>query len=358
MAHPYELLVAWLQEPLSHWQLQRIVCCSQCIIALITCRTVNLERLSVEFVGSATQESVAQRLRRFMNQCSYATVDIALLLMRILPGGSWILTLDRTEWKFGTTPLNILVLGVVVGDISVPLLWHILPKAGCSNTEERLAIFDCFFVLAPLERINHILADREFVGQEWFTFLQRAGMDFRIRIRKNFMVTNRRGKLIAVHRLFAALPVNVCKTVIRPLNVCGCTLWISGMRLASGDYLIVVTPRYTPTAIQDYAIRWTIELLFGCLKSRGFNCEDTHLTKPERIQTLMALLALAFFWAYQTGQWKHKHQPLTLKKHGRKAKSIFRYGLDELRQSIKDFPLRQTMEKNDFIKPLGLLYGT
>ncbi|TAE30505.1 MAG: hypothetical protein EAZ92_04490 [Candidatus Kapaibacterium sp.] len=67
-----------------------------------------------------------------------------------------------------------MVLGVIVGDISVPLLWHILPKAGCSDTEERAAIFDCFFALAPLERIAYLLADRECIGQEWFTFLQRT----------------------------------------------------------------------------------------------------------------------------------------------------------------------------------------
>lgn len=89
--------MAWLQEPLLHWQLQRIVCCAQCILALITCRTVNLERLAVEFVGSAEPESVSQRLWRFMNQCRYASVDIALLLIRLLRGEPWILTLDRTE---------------------------------------------------------------------------------------------------------------------------------------------------------------------------------------------------------------------------------------------------------------------
>jgi hypothetical protein len=99
------------------------------------------------------------------------------------------------------------------------------------------------------------------------------------------------------------------------------------MRLASGEYLIVVISCYSRTAIKDYAKRWTakrwtIELLFGCLKSHGFDCEDTHLTKPERIQTLMALLALAFFWAYRTGQWKHEHEALTVKKHGRKRKAF------------------------------------
>ena len=42
------------------------------------------------------------------------------------------------------------------------------------------------------------------------------------------------------------------------------------------------------------ADRWQIETLFGCLKTRGFNFEDTHLTDPERLSKLLGLLALAF----------------------------------------------------------------
>jgi Transposase DDE domain len=221
-----------------------------------------------------------------------------------------------------------------------------------------MAIFDCFFVLLAPSRIDYILADREFVGQDWFKFLLRLEIDFRLRVRKNFRVPNRKGTLIPVCRFFAALPLNVGKSVVRPLRICGCRLWISGMRLASGDYLIVVTPRHTGTALTDYAKRWTIEVLFGCLKSRGFHAEDTHLTKPERIQTLMAVLALAFFWAYRTGQWKHQHKALRVKKpvekHGRKSKSIFRYGLDELRIIIKN----DSTANSNLANTLGLLYGT
>jgi len=36
--------------------------------------------------------------------------------------------------------------------------------------------------------------------------------------------------------------------------------------------------------------------LFGALKSRGFNLEDTHLKEPERLTRLLALLAIAFTW--------------------------------------------------------------
>ncbi|WP_125468878.1 hypothetical protein [Methylomagnum ishizawai] len=48
-----------------------------------------------------------------------------------------------------------------------------------------------------------------------------------------------------------------------------------------------------------------METLFGALKSRGFNLEDTHLTDPKRLAKLMGLLALAFAWSYRTGELLH-----------------------------------------------------
>jgi hypothetical protein len=67
----------------------------------------------------------------------------------------------------------------------------------------------------------------------------------------------------------------------------------------------VVAERETETALSDYARRWEVETLFGCLKTRGFCLEATHVTEPERLRKLLALVALAFCWAqhvkgYQT----------------------------------------------------------
>src|SRR3954462_10150042 len=66
--------------------------------------------------------------------------------------------------------------------------------------------------------------------------------------------------------------------------------------------------------LEQYANRWEIETLFGCLKTRGFCFEDTHLTAGERINKLVALLALAFTWAHLTGEWLTQHQPIRFKK--------------------------------------------
>ena len=55
-----------------------------------------------------------------------------------------------------------------------------------------------------------------------------------------------------------------------------------------------------------------------------------HMTFPDRIDKLIALLAIAFSWCHATGEWCHSQKPIKIKKHGRKAVSIFRLGLDHI----------------------------
>jgi DDE family transposase len=112
----------------------------------------------------------------------------------------------------------------------------------------------------------------------------------------------------------------------------------------SGDELVAVvaphdparapTDRATePALLADYRRRWGIETLFGALKSRGFDLEATHVVRyPERLERLLGLLALAFTWAHRTGQWvaEHVQAPRFNLRQGRRAKSLFRHGLDYL----------------------------
>jgi hypothetical protein len=68
--------------------------------------------------------------------------------------------------------------------------------------------------------------------------------------------------------------------------------------------------------------------------------ESTHFVDAERLSKLLALLALALCWAVKTREWLHQNQPIKVKKHRRKAKSVFRYGLDYLRSIVIDLDLK------------------
>ena len=99
--------------------------------------------------------------------------------------------------------------------------------------------------------------------------------------------------------------------------VWGCFVHLSALRLEDGEPLLVASskaPRARARAIAAYADRGQIETLFGCLKTRGFNFEDTHLTDPERLSKLLGLLALAFAWTHRIGERVHdQDRPIPLK---------------------------------------------
>jgi len=90
-------------------------------------------------------------------------------------------------------------------------------------------------------------------------------------------------------------------------------------------------------AMTSYAKRWEIETLFACLKGRGFNLEDTHLTHLDRVSKLVAVNALAFCWAYHVGIYKDKDKPLKrkLKSNARPQASLFALGLDVLIEGLR-----------------------
>jgi hypothetical protein len=101
-----------------------------------------------------------------------------------------------------------------------------------------------------------------------------------------------------------------------------------------------------PWALLRYKERWQIETMFKGLKSSGFNLEDTHLNDLSRLSKMLAMISVAYVWAYKVGIYRDKFiKPIIIKKHGRRAYSIFKYGLIFIAQAllnpahIKDFEI-------------------
>ena len=85
-----------------------------------------------------------------------------------------------------------------------------------------------------------------------------------------------------------------------------------------------------------YSNRWYIESMFKDLKSNGFQLEQTHVTKTERLETLFGLLAIAYAWMIKIGTWIKSKKPELFKKTKLKRAriSIFRAGLNEFSRTI------------------------
>lgn len=320
------------------WHKARVKFVAALMLALVTAKTVNLVELACVFAGRAKQDSKYKKLQRFFRFFEIPYADIADCVIKLLGvAGPWTLSLDRTNWKFGSADINLLVLGIVHQGIAYPIVWLALDKAGNSNTDERILIMEIFLKLFGKEKIASLVADREFVGKDWLKWLRQQGIHFQLRVRANFQVANARGQMVSAYKLFRATRVNQPLVIEQPRRMWGEEWYFSGCYLGHGEYLILVSPTLDYDAVEQYAKRWEIETLFAALKTRGFCLEQTHMTDPERLERLLAMLALTFCLCHKLGEWLHAQKALKLKKHGRKPKSIFRRGFDLLRSTITNF---------------------
>ena len=98
-----------------NWNKCRMHCFVGMLLALIKVRTNNLTELACGFASSACIESRYRRIRRFFKEF---TIDFSRLASWViycfdLSGQALTLSMDRTNWKWGTRDINILMLSVV-----------------------------------------------------------------------------------------------------------------------------------------------------------------------------------------------------------------------------------------------------
>jgi hypothetical protein len=310
-------LKATLAEHLP-WHGARIGFLAQFLLALLKVRSVNLAELATGFGGQAKVDSRYKRLQRFFRSFDLDHNGLARLLARLVHvgDGPWRLTMDRTNWQFGKADINFLVLGIACRGIALPVFWSVLDKAGNSNTAERIALMERFLAVFGTARIAVLLADREFIGEDWFLWLQKRGSPFHQRIKRDTLIPNVWNRMMRVDALFGSMKPGECARLPGRRPVWGCFVRLSVLRLDGGEFLAIASSAAPQAeAIDAYADRWQVETLFGCLKSRGFTFEDTRLVHPERLGKLPGLLALAFAWTHRTGELLHEQKPVILKKH-------------------------------------------
>ncbi|MCW1410874.1 hypothetical protein OLZ32_20705 [Rhizobium sp. 1AS11] len=95
------------------------------------------------------------------------------------------LAIDRTNWDFGKTTINILMVSVEWRGVGIPLIWALLSKAGNSSTAERIDLLGRLKRLFPDMKIAQLTGDREFIGNAWMAHLAREKIPFTLRLREN-----------------------------------------------------------------------------------------------------------------------------------------------------------------------------
>ena len=306
--------------------LARLKCLTDLVLALTSARSVNLVHIATHSFSQAKVDSHHRRLQRFLSQWEMPRKAITQLILSKIPKpkNGYVLSIDRTNWQFGKTHINILTIGVIIDKIAVPLVWRTLPQAskrGNSNTSHRIKLMSELLEALPAEHIHFIAMDREFHGKKWLKWLHQNNLTFVLRIKANTLINGKQAR-------------EYQRSAREAKMIWGMPLYFGLRKVNSkrtGD-LYVVSNHFKPIkALNAYKKRWGIEVVFGHFKKKGFNLEDTHVTEAERIDRLVAVITLSFFYCFGWGIILKKLTPNSTKI---RRKSHFRLGLEDIARLI------------------------
>lgn len=333
------------------WHKSRIDFFAQALVGLFICGSINFRSIAASMPNkTALVDSRYKRIKRFFSQFEFDFTVIAKWLFNLFfsEKDKLYIAIDRTNWFYGKAKINIFMLSICHEGIAIPIFWTLLPKAGNSSGKEQISLVEKFINCFGSTCIEGLLADREFPNEEFISWLVNKNIPFYIRAKRDTQVHFSKKKSKRAEQLFTNLVPYQAEVFGMRSTIFGQKLYITASKNEAEELMIIITNANPKLAIAVYLRRWEIECLFQALKRRGFNFEETKVVHLERINKIVAFLAIAFAWAHKTGEWKNniKKIPLKLIKGQRRPQySFFKYGFDVLRDLYTNFKPSKILSK-------------
>ena len=286
------------------------------IVGMIKAKTVNLVDISNNF-DKGKQESHYRAIQLFFQKQDLEDDDVIDFIIDLLfeKNQKLKLIMDRTDWQFGQTRHNLLVISISYENTAIPLMIKPLERKGNSNTAQRIEMMDNILKIIPSERIEVLLGDREFIGDDWFKYLVSKEIPFIMRIRENINVGYQEGndyKCSSIKELMKRR-----KEYNEKIHIGTQILKLSGRwgKEEKDTPEIALISYKAQDVLELYRRRWDIETGFKCLKTKGFNLEDTHLRESRRIRTLVQITGMAMAISMGSMPEDEKEKVQNLKKN-------------------------------------------
>jgi hypothetical protein len=344
----YTHLLDKFKQTHPHWQAGLIKNTLLMVALLLDRQTVCLWKLKAsvgKFLGHSHTDSRShyQRIKRWFKQSlehKYVWLILLQCAMGLLTKVTKVLILDGSSWKWGGKTYHFLTLSVLYKGVAVPIYWIELAKLGISSQKQRKVLLQSVLKIAGLAG-KVLLADREYIGSDWFKVLTENGLDFVIRLREGNYQHAMQLAGIKLEKLEKKALKRVGAIFCRPFELDGQSyhLLVSTYKDRNGKIVLLrlITSLAKPyKAIDLYTLRYRIEPMFKHLKSNGFDLQCLHLQSGRKIRLMMALLVLAYSLSVVEGlkKYRRKYPPL---KHGSPAMSVFRVGIEKWQNHLSSF---------------------
>lgn len=315
------------------------------IEGIIKSRSVIFSEIADKMSRPIKVESLERRIQDFFEKVSINYTQLILFYLSFIHHKSLTLSIDRTEWDFGKTQINILCVVASIGKMAVPIYFEMLDnKSGNSNYKDRIQVLQHIIKVVGLDKIDMLIMDREFIGYQWLRWLKGQSISFCVRVPKSHKITLVDGqKKTALELLDNKKRVYYFDVYVNTVQVN-----VSLSYDENGELLYLIGTQRASQLKNIYRKRWTIEVFFQALKSRGFNLEKSCLKSIEKYRKLFAVVAMAYTICWATGIEDGRTNPVKVKKHGYPQYSVFRRGLNLMRAFYKNnivSALERTLDK-------------
>jgi len=289
------------------------------VYALIKKGKSSLEALGAGWEDTIDVESRVKKVKRFL-QSKYTDCQscffpyVKPLLSAISKQKELILVIDGSDIGKNCAALMI---SVVWGKRALPLAW--LVKSGHKghfSVEHHLDLVKQLRSLLPsCERII-LLGDGEFDSCELQEYAQQEGWQYVLRTAKNTVIEDKNGDSFAIgecdiEEAMEYMYLEDCLFTQKQYGLVNLLIW--HQKNYEEVLYLVSNMDWAKDMMDYYKRRYSIETIFGDIKSRGFNIHKTRVKNPEIIHNLLIIIALAFLLCFAIGIAKDRFKSIITK---------------------------------------------
>ena len=292
---------------------EKLAIMASCLIETRSCNLMELAaRLPIE---TERTESRYMWIERFLSTHTVKPDEVMkplasqALSLAAQGGKTIVLCVDQTDLA---NTHGIAMLSVRIGERGLPLFWHTEPTAGNIPTNAYLPLLEKAYACIP-EGVEVILmADRFFNAAALIKACRAYGWGWRLRIKQGRRLLQEDGEITGKELL------NFDPCCPKPFMLGNAETYI-GCLHESGHpepWIIAMDQVPNKARVLDYGLRWGIEAMFSDCKTRGFNLEETHILRSDRLSKLILVVAVALHWAVAVGiqqkkNYLHSHPNLS-----------------------------------------------
>ncbi|GAK59229.1 transposase, IS4 family protein [Candidatus Vecturithrix granuli] len=274
------------------------------------------------------QGTKEQRLRRLLSHPELSPQRFLPAYLRLLSPilqrlPELVLSMDRTHWKKRKRHVNILMVAVHFQGRAIPLYWTVLDRAGNSGIAEwKTVLRPVITAIRATPALAHhpliVAADREFASPQLAEWLhQTFAVDSVLRVKRSEYLCDQTHD-ITLADLVAFLPQGETRYDHR-VTVTKTSTWLVNVTItwavdAQEPLLVLSTLTGAALSLATYQRRFGIEPMFKDQKTTGFTIEQTKVTDPKRIETLLILTTFAHILCTTEGD--RQEQQGEIKKNG------------------------------------------